>query len=126
MNDINLILYPAWLVLRNFEISEEGAISGWVVNGAWFYKESGNTASAYDSEQASSNLENAVTTWQLVEQKVIVAKADADYNELLEMHSLHANQRHELPATIAKASTEIKTSTKPNSGWLDIDDDFPF
>lgn len=145
----NLVLFPYILVLRDWQLHEDGSVkSGWVVNGAWIYisdKESVYACTLGDGDgwlNVVSKCVNGkpieyVTKWDKSDNEYFVAvDSRLDYNTAIDLAKLSSATPPEQLLTLQKLQQNMKSlqknfQPKKKSYWRDshgdyFDDDIPF
>ncbi len=122
-----IVIYPDNLLLNNPEVNSKNEISGWVINGQWYYKEVQGRAYALRSREASAA--EAVNSWEIQPRKIIVVREKFTFSEYNDVLSRYENQPDETENLIDVLCVECleEHNTRDRPSTLELDDiDIPF
>lgn len=147
---VNLVLFPYTLVLRDWQLHEDGSVkSGWVVNGGWIYISDKESVYACTLGECDGWLDvvsgcvngkpiEYVTKWDRASNEYFVVVVDSrlDYNTAIDLAKLSPAtppkqllKLHELQQNMKVLQKDFQPKKK--SYWRDshgdyFDDDIPF
>lgn len=93
-----ICIYPDNLLLDSVSLNKNNELSGYVVNGGWYYQE--KNGKVYAKRTANCSIKRAVNSWGIKNKKVVFVVGETDayyrYNEILDKYSTHVDQYDDL------------------------------